>query len=71
MVLIQANVESMSAHTMRCFQLPKETTRPIDKISKDLFWKKSTENKGLPMVSWDKVCRPKKVGGLGLRKWKQ
>ena len=55
-VLIQANIESMPAHTMECFQLPKETNRLIDKISTNFFWKKTNENKGLPMVSWDKVC---------------
>ena len=57
-------------HTIQCFQLPKETTHEIEKISRDFFWKKSDDNKGLPMVSWDKVCQPKKVGGLGLRKMK-
>ena len=53
---------------MQCFQLPKETSRQIDKISRDFFWKKSHENKGMHMVSWDKICQPKKAGGLGLRK---
>ena len=38
--LIQANIESMSAHTIQYFQLPKETNRLIDKISRDFFWKK-------------------------------
>jgi len=67
-VLIQANVQSMPTHTMQCFQLPKDTNQQIDKISRDFFWKKSNENKGLPMVSWDKICRSKKVRRLGLRK---
>jgi len=66
--LIQTNVESMPAHTMQCFQLPCTTSRQIDKISREFFWKKSTSLRGLPMVSWDKICRPKKSGGLGLRK---
>jgi len=44
------------------------THRQLAKISRDLFWKKSNEHKGLPMISWDKICQPKKVGGLGLRK---
>jgi len=66
--LIQANVESMPAHTMQCFQLPKATNIQIDELSRDFFWKKSVDNHGLPMISWDKVCRPKRAGGLGLRK---
>ena len=66
--LIQANIESMSAHTMQCFQLPRTTTPDIDSISRKFFWKKSDDSHGLPMVSWDKICRPKKAGGLSLRK---
>ena len=66
--LIQANIESMPAHTMQCFQLPRATTKQIDKISRAFFWKNSRDSSGLPMVAWDKICRPKKSGGLGLRK---
>ena len=68
MALIQANIESMPAHTMQCFQLPTGTTKQIDKISRTFFWQKSRDSSGLPMVAWDKICRPKKSGGLGLRK---
>jgi len=66
--LVEANVESMLVHTMQCFQLPKDTNRQIDKISRDFFWKKSIENKGLRMIAWDKICRQKTAGGLGFRK---
>jgi len=65
--LIQANIESM-AQTMQCLQLSSSTNKQIDKISRNFFWQKSGDSNGLPMVSWDKVCRPKKAGGLGLRK---
>jgi len=47
----QANIESMSAYTMQCSQLPSMTNRNIDRISRNFFWKKSNDNKGLPMVS--------------------
>ena len=66
--LIQTNVESMPAHTMQYFQLPCTTSRQIDKISRDFFWKNSNSLRGFPMVFWGKICRPKKSGGLGLRK---
>jgi len=69
--LIQANIESMPAHTKQCFQLPKETNRQIDKISREFFWKKSHDNKGLPMVSWTKSVDPKRQEDLALEKWKQ
>ena len=58
----------MLAHTMQCFQLPSSTSKKIDKISRDFFWKKSDKDKGFPMVSLDKICPPQMVGGLDLRK---
>lgn len=67
-MLIQSNLESLPAHTMQCFELPKNTTTELDRINREFFWKKSSTEKGLPMVNWDKICRPKVCGGLGLRK---
>jgi len=66
--LIQANLESVPAHTMQCFQIPLSMAREVDRICRNFFWKKADCNNGLSMVSWDKICRPKKFGGLGLRK---
>jgi len=43
---IQANLETMPAHTIQCFKLPVSTHYQIDKISKDFLWSKSNEIKG-------------------------
>ena len=67
-VLIQSHLESVPAHTMQCFQLPSVVTNNIDRISREFFWKNSTTDKGLPLVAWNKICRPKQIGGIGLRK---
>ena len=56
-VLIQSNLESLPTHTMQCFELPKKNTR-----------KKSTIDKGLLMITWERIYQPKKLEGLGLRK---
>ena len=34
----------------------------LDRINRGFFWKKSITEKGLPVVSWDKVCHQKKNG---------
>lgn len=67
-VLIQSNLEALPAHTMQCFELPKDTSSTLDKFHRDFFWKNQTIEKGMNMVSWDKMCRPKKLGGLGFGK---
>ena len=53
---------------MQYFSLPGKTTSGLNKIARDFFWNKTNNHRGFPTVSWDKICRPKKFGGLGLRK---
>jgi len=67
-VLIQSNLETLPTHTMQCYKLPSRITDQLDRIHRDFFWKTSPAAKGLPLVAWDKICRPKKLRGLGLRK---
>ena len=40
-ILIQSHLESLLAHTMQCFHLPKHMTDHIDKINRDLFLEKN------------------------------
>jgi len=68
-VLIQSTLEALPAHTMQCFKLPVSTSAQLDCINREFFWKKTNNaNKGLPLVAWTKVCMPKTMGGLGLRR---
>jgi len=39
----------------------------IDKASRRFLWKGSSD-KGIHLVGWDKVTRPRNEGGLGIRK---
>ena len=66
-VLIQSNLESLPSHTMQCFKLPSQISDKLDQINRDFFWKNASTSKGLPLIAWNKICRPKKLGGLGLR----
>ena len=41
----------------------------LNNLARNFFWKKSDTQKGLPLISWDRICQPKaRGGGLGLRK---
>jgi len=53
---------------MQCYKLPGKISDHLDRINRDFFWKQSHSGKGMPLVAWDKVCQPKQLGGLGLRK---
>jgi len=67
-VLIQSHLEGLPSHTMQCFQLPASVSDKLDRINREFFWKNSSSRKGIPLIAWDKICYPKKFGGLGLRK---
>jgi len=62
------HVESILAHKMQCFQLPKTTTTNTDKITKEFVWKKNDIEKGLPLITWDKKCMPKSKVDLAFAK---
>jgi len=53
---------------MQCFRLPSRVSEKLDQINREFFWKNSSTRKGLPLIAWDKICCPKTIGGLGLRK---
>ena len=53
---------------MQCFHLPNVITDQVDRLSREFFWKMNNIEKGLPLIAWDRVCRPKDRGGIGLHK---
>lgn len=48
--------------------LPKHNLEELDKINRIFFWNKEQDKKGMNMVSWNKICMPQNLGGVGLRK---
>jgi hypothetical protein len=52
---------------MQVAWLPQSTCDYIDKTVRTFLWKGSS-NKGIHLIGWDKITKPKKLGGLGIRK---
>ena len=50
---------------IQTFKLPQAIIAELERIICNFIWKD-----GMHAISWDTICRPKKEGGLGLRKIK-
>ena len=40
----------------------------LDRIQRNFLWGSSVEYFKYPLVAWEKVCLPREMGGLGIRK---
>ncbi|XP_074283734.1 uncharacterized protein LOC141608268 [Silene latifolia] len=49
------------------FVLPKGIIKSIEAICRNFLWENGTEYRRVPLVAWDKICKPKEEGGLGLK----
>jgi len=61
--ILQAILEYM----MSLFPSPKGILQNIRDIQREFLWCGTKNKKKWALVSWDKVCRPKRKGGLGLQ----
>jgi hypothetical protein len=52
---------------MQVAWLPQSTCEAIDRMARNFLWK-GTSNIGIHLIGWDNITKPKKLGGLGIRK---
>ncbi|KAH0738707.1 hypothetical protein KY290_037412 [Solanum tuberosum] len=54
------------------FILPQNVLKEIDRKCREFLWNATAEKRKIALVAWDKVCVPKKFGGLNIKeccKW--
>jgi len=49
------------------FILPKDVIDQVTKLCKNFLWGGEVNYSKIPYVGWDRVCNPKKQGGLGIK----
>ncbi|KAJ1700191.1 hypothetical protein LUZ63_008703 [Rhynchospora breviuscula] len=70
-VLATSVLSSIPVFFMSVFQLPAWVITSIDQIRRNFIWKRNgVSGKGIPLLAWDRVCLPKKLGGFGLQQLK-
>ncbi|XP_074300556.1 uncharacterized protein LOC141631833 [Silene latifolia] len=66
-VLIQSVLSTLHCYWARIFILPKTVIDAIEKMCRQYLWYGKDPKENPAMVSREKICRPKKQRGLGLR----
>ncbi|GKV45171.1 hypothetical protein SLEP1_g52281 [Rubroshorea leprosula] len=65
--LINSVLSSLPVFMMSAYQIPKGILYTLDKIRRCFFWGGGEELKKTNWVKWERVCKQKKYGGLGVR----
>jgi hypothetical protein len=66
MVLIQSITSAIPSYYMQTNALPSSVCNKLDRLNRNFLWGSSEEKRKMHMVGWEKVCRAKSLGGLGL-----
>lgn len=66
-VLIKAVAQAVPTYAMGCFDLTKKLCDQISALICKFWWSQHDKERKLHWVSWDKMKKPKKEGGMGFR----
>ncbi|XP_074297425.1 uncharacterized protein LOC141628147 [Silene latifolia] len=68
LVLVKAVFSTLHDYWARIFILPQIIITKIEAVCRDFLWHGKESKTSPAMVAWEQICRPKKYGGLGLKK---
>ncbi|WKA00162.1 hypothetical protein VitviT2T_018548 [Vitis vinifera] len=66
--LIQSCLTHMPYYFISLFKIPASVATKIERLQREFLWLGVGEGKRDHLVSWDIVCKPKAIGGLGFGK---
>lgn len=66
LTLATSVLSSIPAYYMQINWLPQSICDSIDQTTRNFIWRGSND-KGIHLVGWKKIAKPKNIGGLGIR----
>lgn len=66
--LAQASLVNIPGYVFQSTLIPASVCEDAEKICRDFIWGSSADSRKCHLVAWDKLCKPKAEGGLGIPK---
>lgn len=66
--LVLTTLNQIPNYYTKVFSLPQKIHAKIDQINRNFLWGHSTTDRKIHLISWDTITKPKKLGGLSLRR---
>ena len=66
-VLIKAVGEAVPIYSLACSKLPDSLLEDLHRMMTRFWWGQRDRERKMAWISWDKMCRRKGEGGLGLK----
>nr|KYP72147.1 LINE-1 reverse transcriptase isogeny [Cajanus cajan] len=67
LTLTKSVLAALPSYTMQTVFLPRQLCDEIDKASRSFLWGDSRAHRRVHAIAWETICKPKTVGGLGIR----
>ena len=67
-ICLKTVAQSIPTYVMQLLLLPKDLCRDIESMMNGFFWDSNPQCRSIRWMSWGKMCKQKKDGGLGFRK---
>ncbi|XP_019179229.1 PREDICTED: uncharacterized protein LOC109174447 [Ipomoea nil] len=67
-VLLKSVAQAMPTYTMSIFLIPITLCASLERLMNIYWWGRSDREDSIHWLAWDRMCTPKKFGGLGF-KW--
>ena len=66
--LIKSSLTSLPTYFLSLLPLLGKVAKRMEKLQRDFLWNGIGGEPKIHLVNWAKVCRPLRVGGLGIRR---
>lgn len=66
-ILLKTTASALPVFTMSCFKIPKTVIKKLVSLMANFWWCSEPHIRKIHWVSWNKLCLPKPIGGIGFK----